>query len=239
VQKYIRQCLRIQAEIAAKHFTPETFTAITGLSYPPKQLQQAVQAQMAQMAQTTPPSPPPPQVEEILSTPSQEDVMGLLKDPFALNYRVDVETNSSVDVETSEEKKNIGEFMIAFGQFMAGVAPAVERGVIPFDASKSILLAIVRRYRFGEEVEQELTKMQPPPPPPPPVEDTKAAELEKAKMEMELQKLQMEGELEAKKMQFELQKLAQEQDFARQEHGMRMREMGANALIETQTDATV
>jgi hypothetical protein len=114
------------------------------------------------------PAPPPqPSQDEVLAAnlPAWEEVVGILQDKFERTYRIDVETNSTVDLEATEDKAAIGEFMNAFGQMAAGLQPLVESGVLPFEASKTIMQEVFRRFRFGRRVESALEQMQQPPPP--------------------------------------------------------------------------
>ena len=115
--------------------------------------------------------------------------MGLLANDLQRNYRIDIETNSTVDAEATEDKANMGEFLNAVAQFMNGVAPLVQQGTMPFDAAKSILLAVTRRYRFGTEVEDDLKKMQPTQPQGNGADAKAKADLEAAQAE---QKVKME-----------------------------------------------
>jgi hypothetical protein len=52
--------------------------------------------------------------------------------------------------------------MTALGQFLNGVGPLVAKGVMPFEAAQTMMLAIVRRYRFGPEIEDQIKAMKTP-----------------------------------------------------------------------------
>lgn len=166
VMVYARECLRIMAEVAVTKFSPKTLAAMTGLTYPTgQQKQQAgkivAAARQAQAAGQQLP-PPPPAALQFAALPSWEQLQQLLQDDLQRSYQIDIETNSTVDAEATEDKQNVGEFLNAVAQFMNGAAPLVEQGILPFETMKTLLLAVTRRYRFGPEVEDELKKMQPP-----------------------------------------------------------------------------
>ena len=236
VSRYVRDCLRIMAEIAMTKFSTQTLAQMTGLQFPSaEQKQQAQmmlaqlqqQAQMAQAAGQQPPAPPPPEVMQAAQSPSWEEILALLADDLQRSYRIDLETNSTVDAEATEDKQNMGEFLNAVAQFMNGVGPLVQQGVMSFDVAKSILLAVTRRYRFGPEVEDSLKKMAAPPP-------AQDGEAEKAKAEMEMKSAEHRMKLEM--MQKEQQALEAEiavrmqeaqlkQEFLTAQHAMRMREL--------------
>jgi hypothetical protein len=198
VMRYVRDSLRIVAEISLTKLSIPTLKAMTGLPYPTaaekaqaQQIMQAQQqqaqmmAQQAQMSGQQPPQTPPPDPKllAVLSSPTWEDITGLLKNDLSRCYKIDIETNSTVDAEATEDKQNISELLNAMAQFLNGVAPLVENGTLPFEAAQSMLLAIVRRFRFGDDVEDALKKMQPPKPP-----DDGKAQAEQAKMALEQKK---------------------------------------------------
>ena len=145
--------------------------------------------------------------------------MKLLQDDFTRNFRVSIETNSTLELEYSDDKEQIAEFMNAMAQFLNGVAPVVEQGILPFGAAKAMLLTIARRYRFGDEVEKELEKMTEPKPKEDPKQEAakqkqqQDAELHQATM----QKAQQDGQIAAQKMQQDQQLQQQEAQLKEQE----------------------
>lgn len=178
VQVFCRDAFRIAFEYASELFDPMTFKAITQVTYPTQVAQQGAQALLTQAQQVQQfaasmqtPIPPEvqaqfakavPQAQELLKQPSIEAVCGMLKNRFQRQYRIDIETNSTVDLEATEDKAAISEFMNAFGQMLAGIIPMVENGSMPFDAAKEIMLETTRRFRFGRQVEDALAQMKPP-----------------------------------------------------------------------------
>ena len=131
----------------------------------------------------------------------------MLGDDLQRAYRIDIETNSTVDAEATEDKADMGELMNAIAQFLNGVAPAVEQGILPFDAAKAILLGVVRRYRFGSEVEDMLLTMQAPKSAGG-GEEAKAQQAELQKQSQELQKQAQELEKAKQELKLEEQRLA-------------------------------
>jgi hypothetical protein len=222
VQRYSRDVLRIMLEIAATKFSVETWASATGLPFVTSaqkqqaqmimqmQAQQAQQQSMSQQVPDQPPVAPPPidhQIQKALSAPVWEQVLDLLKNDMQRAYRIDIETNSTIDVEATEDQKQIGDFMNAMGQLMAGLTPMVESGAMPFEASQSLLLAVVRRFRFGTEVEDHFKNMKPP----------QKGNAEAAAAQAEMQKMQSEMQMEQQRMQMESQiKQAEMQQTAQQ-----------------------
>lgn len=222
VARYACDCLRLILEISVKHFSVETIRQMTGLPYPTRAEQQQAQAAMQELqvagAASGQPVQPPPELAKVLGTPTWEDILEVLRNDLQRAYKIDIQTNSTVDAEATEDKANIAEFMNALAQFFNAIAPAVQAGALPFEAAKTLLLAIVRRFRFGPEVEDELLKMVPPQPQG--QGDEGAAEAAK----LELQAKQQELQLKASAMQ-------QEMAFKSAEHEFRMKELQQKSAL--------
>jgi hypothetical protein len=217
VMNYLRSCLRIMAEIALEHFSPQTIFTLADVQLPTEaeKQQQALMAQQQSMGGGGPvpgmpsvgtgptgPVPPPP------SIPTQEEVVKILKSDFIRSYMIDIETNSTIDADATEDKQNISELMNALAQFLNGVQPLLDKGVMSFDVAKTIMIAVVRRFRFGPEIEEELKQMSPPQEKADPkVEADKAkmqGEMQMAAEEHKLKMAEMQAELEFKKKEFEM-----------------------------------
>lgn len=227
VQQYVKECLRIVAEISFTKLAPDTLKRISGLDYPTREQQMQVQQQM-QMLQQMPgpdgqPQQPPQQMLAILELPSWEDILGLLSNDLQRNYRIDIESNSTVDAEATDDKQEMGEFMNAFAQFLNGIAPIVEKGYMPFEVAKAVMLTIVRRYRFGSEVEDELKKMAPPQAPPE-KDDGSAAKAEGEKVKLENEKMRLQGEMQMAQAeaQLKIQAMQMEAELAKREAEAKM-----------------
>jgi hypothetical protein len=196
VQRYARDLLRMMLEVGAKKFSEDTWAKMTGLPYLTEQQVQQMQMQlqaMQQQMQMQPPQLDPngqplpnpmqqqmQQLQQQLQQPQWKDILALLKDDIQRTFRVDIETNSTVEPEAVEDQKNISEVMNALGQFLNGVTPLIVQGAMPFQAAQGMMLAIVRRFRFGDEIEDYIKQMQAPKPP----DDGKAgqAQAEQAKL---------------------------------------------------------
>ena len=139
--------------------------------------------------------PPDPQMQQAIKQPTWGQVLGLLKDDLQRSYKIDMETNSTVEPEAVEDQKNMSDMMMAVGQFLNGVGPLVAQGVMPFQVAQSLLLAITKQFRFGSEIEDLIKDMQPPPPPKEEGDGGMQMQMEHAKMQMEQAKMQMEGQI--------------------------------------------
>ncbi|MDQ5904976.1 MAG: hypothetical protein QG672_2570, partial [Pseudomonadota bacterium] len=259
VQRYCRDTLRIMLEIAVNKFSEDTWAKMTGLPYLTEQQGMAVDAQLQaiqmQMAmrppqvdpQTGQPLPPDPAMQQQMRQLQAEDgkprwaqVLGMLRDDMQRAYRIDIETNSTVEPEAADDQKNISDVMNALGQFLAGVNPLIEQGIMPFEAAQTMLLAIVRRYRFGTEFEDQIKQMKPPQPKDDGTQQKMAMEKQKHDADMQAQQvdqqakqaeLAQKGQLDAQKMQMEMAKMKMEFEFAQQEHQFKMAELSAKTQM--------
>lgn len=211
---FARNGLRIMAEIAFTKFSQPTIAAMVNMQFPSAEQKQQAQALLGQIQAQGAQLPPEmqqqlAQLQGIAGSPSWEEILGELSGDLQRAYSIDVETNSTVDAEATEDKQNISEFLNAIAQYLNGIAPMVQQNIMPFDAAKAILLAVTRRYRFGLDVEDEIRKMQAPQQPQMPPEIQKKME-EVGKVEEQLHK--EAADLEVAKREFE-----QEKEFALRE----------------------
>ena len=212
VQEYVRDVLRIMLDVAVKNLPQDMWIKVTGLPYPTEEKKEKALELMNQLKpmlqQAVVESQQNPQAEkqvkkyqkeaaeltEILTQPSWENILKVLKDDYIRSFKVDIETNSTLDVEATEDKKNIAEAMNAMAQFMNGLMPMVKEQILPFGAAKSMLLDITKRFRFGPEVEDEINAMTAPEGPNAEQVQEQQKKLmdEKKKLEQERQKFQQE-----------------------------------------------
>lgn len=167
VATFCRSLMRIGMEMAAELFTPATFFSITRLPL---------------AFQPVPGGPP-----------SWTQVTEMMRDQLQRTYRVDIETNSTVDLEATEDKESVAEFMNAFGQMMGGFKPILEEQILDPVLVKEIMLEVTKRYRFGRRIENVLEQMQPPPPKK--QEEDPKAQIDKITAQYENRLLQVQGQL--------------------------------------------
>lgn len=245
VQTFVVESLRIMAEIGCTKFGLDSIKQITNLKYPMAAEKQAAQQRIQQIqhqAQSTGQQPPPmpPDIEEMLSMPTWEEIMQVLQNDIVRSYRIDIETNSTLEPEATEDKESMMGLMNALSQFLLGVQPLVADGSLPFDAMRAILLTITRRFNFGDQVEDELKKMQAPQPKPqePSPEmvqaqkqiETQGQQLQQQQVQFEKDKSDFANQVQSKSMEldnrakqnqmnldFEKQETLMEIDFAKKE----------------------
>lgn len=216
VSMFVRECLRVMGEIATR-MQPETLIKMTGLPYPRQAEQQQAQMMLQQlqgqaqqlqmMAQQDPRAGQQlqsldgqmKQYQAVLNKPNWETILQFLQNSVVRNYRIDIEANSTIEPEAAEDGQKLGEFLNAFAQFMNGIAPLVQQGYLPIEAGREMLLAITRKYRFGEDVEDSLKQITMPQQQGD--DKGKAAEQE---AQAKIQQIQQKGQVEAQKGQMDL-----------------------------------
>jgi hypothetical protein len=144
--RFIRSLLRLLVEVGAKHSPEEVWAAATGLPLLP-----TLQAQVIQQSGGQLPAPP------------WKGVLDTLKNDLQRSYTVDIETNTTVDSEATQDKQDVAEFMNALGQAMSGLAPLASLGPEGFEATKAIVLEFTKKFRMGADVQAVLEKLKPPP----------------------------------------------------------------------------
>ncbi len=255
VARYARDLCRMMLELAASKFSEETWARMTGLPFllstKYNELTElakvlTVQVQRAQVPPQPPspgqapiPQPPSPQAQQLqqiteqLKAPQWSQVLALLKNDLMRAYRIDIETNSTVEPEAAEDQEQIQKILQVMGQVMQGMGPLVQSGVLPFESMQVLLKGIVRRYRYGTELEDIIDKMQPPKP----EDDGKAAELAQAQQQLaqtqgELQKVQAGSALKDQQQQAE-QAIAQKQmDLEKREMALQQSQQQFDDMVK-------
>lgn len=260
VARYARDTLRIMLEMAITKMSMETIQKITQLPLETEQshaqakksmemvrsnsakiqlmaqtgqIDQNAVAQAMQQAQQQ-----MQQANAILSTPTWEETIVLLKDDMQRAWNIDIETNSTIDIEATEDKKDIAEIMNSLAQFMNGISPMMEAGMMDFETAKAMLSTVAKKLRFGTEIEDRLASMQPPQP----KDDGKAeaqamkekAEVEKKIMAQQQQSAQAVAQAEEanrkisaenEKLKFELQAINKQRELDKREMEIAKREI--------------
>lgn len=226
VQRYARDLLRIAASAMGQKFSPETFTAMTELNFPTAQQkallqqqvqQQQMQAQMPPQPGMPPPSPGPPIDPAMLQMPTWEDIIGVMRSSKRQQYRIDVETDSTIAGTLSSDMAGLSQVLQSISQTLTGLAPLVQDGALPVDAAKEIVMSVIRRARMGMAVEDAFDKMQAPKPPPDPNAGKAQAAIsqvqEKAKADIQVAKIkaQLDAHVADVEQKAQAQQNAQEQ----------------------------
>jgi hypothetical protein len=145
-QRFIRDILRLKAEVIAEHFSPDTLQLMTGIDVVPDIAFQQMQQQQQVPANTV----------------SQSEFLKacqLIKDDKLRGFRIDIETDSTIPVDRANEQQNRIQFIQAVGQYLTGILPAVQSGAIPVKLAREGLLFVVRGFKVGTELEETLEEL--------------------------------------------------------------------------------
>ena len=247
VQRYLRDLIRLSVEIIAENFSRETLTAMSGISFPTNQdkqvakqiMQQAQQfQQMAKQAQQMgQPAPQPPDqrrvqwAQKTLQKVTWEEIEAEMSSDLKRQYRIDVETGSTIQDELQQDQQARTELLTSMGQFLQVVAPAMQAKLIDHAAAKEIMLSTVRSAKMGRDVEDAIENMQPPKNEPSPEQQKMQAEMKIQEEEgkraqethqMDMQMKQIDAKIAQQKAQLEAQKLQMEAQAAQASHQMEM-----------------
>ena len=156
IQNFARDILRIKSEIMAERFSPQTFAQITGFNFfMTEQERQGYQMQAQAAAQSGQQIPPDPRLRK----PSWEQIMQVLRSDKLRGFKIDIETDSTVQPDAGEEQKNRIEFVTAITSFLEKAAPAVQAGYIPLDVAKEIMSFGARGFKVSPQLEDALDRL--------------------------------------------------------------------------------
>lgn len=152
-----------------------------------------------------------------MNMPTWDDIIGTMRSEKRRQYKIDVETDSTVAGTLSSDMAGLSQVLTAISQAMQELAPMVEQGVLPVDAAKEIILTVIRRARMGMAVEDAFDKLQAPKPKPDPeaakAQGALAQTQAKAQADIHIaeMKMQLDAHLAQVQQQAQAQQNAQEQ----------------------------
>lgn len=223
VQRYIRDIIRLKAELICEKFQPQTIEQMTLVQLPhqadiDRQNQMLImqyQQQMMIASQSGNQPPQPPQMP-----PNQltwEDVIKAMRSDVMRTYHVDIETDSTLSASQDTDMEGLRNVLQGCVQIMQGFGPAIQQGAMSVDVLKELMLVVVRRAKMGSAVEDVINKIQQPPPPPPQPDENAGKvqamiQIEQAKMQLAQQDRMQQLEFDKQKAQIDAQVQAHEQE---------------------------
>ncbi len=258
VARYARDLFRLAAAAMGEKFSPETFERMTELKFPTAQQKASMiamfqhQQAMAQQAQLPnapgmPPGAPPgapspaPMDPAMLQMPTWEDILGVMRSEKMQQYKIDVETDSTIAATLSSDMQGLSQVLTSVSQTMQELAPMVTQGVLPVDSAKQLIMAVIRRARLGSVVEDAFDKMQAPKPPPDPNagEAQAAIQQTQAKAQADIQVAKIKADLDAHVAQVQQQAQAQqnrEEQILEEQRSLRKQDF---EMMQAKLDAAV
>ncbi len=170
VERYVRDLMRLMAELVAEKFSPPTLLRMAQMQIPTtaEVEQKVAQTQQQAIQQAQQQGQDPQQaiaqaMQQLGPRPvTLEQVMEVLHDDATRMFKIDVETDSMVSATVNDDMQGLQQVLSGVVQFIDGVGPAVQAGAFPVEAVKEIVMTICRRSKMGSAVEDALDKIQAP-----------------------------------------------------------------------------
>jgi hypothetical protein len=232
VQRFAADIMRLKAEVIAECFGDRTILQMAGVDqdllvkYVPMPPEPEMPAEAQQIAQQNPAMAQQLQQQMQAQAKQQQamaikqfvgQAMELLRDDMARNFRIDVETDSTLEPDQMEEKQTAVEFMTAMTMFMEKAAPMAAQGPEAAKLVGELLLFGVRRFDKVDQLEQVVEQAveaaaKPRPPQPDPEMMKVKAQIEGKKAELQLKQEGQQAELGMKKEMHQLDMTAKVQE---------------------------
>jgi hypothetical protein len=224
VARFCRDSLRIQAEIMAEHFAPETLYLMSG--YEQWGPEQHIQTGM------------PPQQAQQMAMQVFQAAIKLLRSDKLRGFRIEIETDSTIEPDAQMEKQARVEFLGAMAQFLPQAIQAATQQPALAPVMGKMLMFGVRGFRVGRELESSLEetiaaleKLAANPQAKPSPEEMKL-QTEQMKQQGETQRMQMEAQHSQQDAAMKQQQAQADMALKQREHQLKMEEMERKAQMD-------
>lgn len=217
VQRFVRDSVALIGQVISKHFQIDTLREITGVKLLTDQekqmiqMQQQAQAVLAQHQQqqaqamqqqgmqpppVQPPKPLPQDIQDQLTKPSWDQVKALLESNAARQFRMDIETDSTIGDDAQAEQQARLQFAEMAGKLLIEAMQASSQNPAMAPLLGEVLMFVIRSFKtartleetFQETIDKLVEKAkQPPAPNPEMVKMQGQQQLEQAKMQAQAQ----------------------------------------------------
>ncbi|WHO73939.1 hypothetical protein [Rhizobium sp. BT03] len=174
--RFARDIVNLAGEIICDQFQPETLMLVSGIQLPTAAQKQQAQMQMQQqqMAQqqaamraqqmgqpAPPPQPPqlPPEMQKMMEQPTIDEVVQLLRNDSVRGFRIDIETDSTIEPDEDAEKQRRMEFVQMVGGFMQQAGAIAQQTPMLVPVMVETLLFAARGFRAGRQLENTLEQV--------------------------------------------------------------------------------
>lgn len=134
-------------------------------------------------------------------------VLPVLRSDMMREFHIDVETDSTVAASLESDMSGLREVLQGVVEFTQGIGPAVQAGAVPIEAAKEIIMAIIRRARLGNAVEDAWESLQAPQT----TQGIPLEQIEQAKQQYEQQIQQLQQAMQKMGQQLQQSQQAQQQ----------------------------
>lgn len=174
--RFARDIVNLAGEIICDQFQPETLMLVSGIQLPTAAQKQQVQMQMQQqqmmqqqaaaraqqMGQPAPPPQPPqlpPEIQKMMEQPTIDEVVQLLRNDSVRGFRIDIETDSTIEPDEDAEKQRRMEFVQMVGGFMQQAGAIAQQTPMLVPVMVETLLFAARGFRAGRQLENTLEQV--------------------------------------------------------------------------------
>jgi hypothetical protein len=198
--------------------------------------------------QGPPQAPPPPQPPQPPPPPDQggpvtwDDVLELYQDGVSRRFRLDIEADSTIVGDESQERQDRTNFVEALTKFIEAWGPVLQAQPVMLHLAEEALLFVVRSFRVGRQLEnviqetfeklEELAGQPKSPPPPDPTEMAKIQGIQ-IKAQAEFQKAQLDAQAAQQKAQADLAAAQQKASADEAAHVMALKEHAVKHELES------
>ena len=178
VANYIRDLFRLAVDAGSTQLPAETWKRLVQLPIPLEQekalaqqqlqfmQQQAQERQM--MAQQLPPKlrgnpsqTAPAGVACTGSKPLNGEILQQIASDVGRTFTINIQTSSTIDLDTAQDKTEVAEFLNALGQMLAGLQPSWPLARLGVETVKALLVAVCQRFKFGLPVVDIIETIKP------------------------------------------------------------------------------
>jgi len=214
IDRFVRDNIKIKAEIIAEHFAPETLRVMTGIDFLHEFAQDPESAEMIYM-----------------------QAIELLRSDELRCYTIDIETDSTIALDENEEKETATALVSSIGGFLESAMKVIEVQPHLGNLVGEMLMYIVRRHRGGKNLEsvvedaitqmQEMAKQpqQQQAPDPAVMKVQQDGQIKQAEMQMRQAEMQQDTQIKQAELQLKQQELA----IKREALAIEAQKVGVNA----------
>jgi Skp family chaperone for outer membrane proteins len=166
VAGYVRDLYRLATDAAVEVLPAEQWKLVTQAPLPLQAEKEAAIAQLQYSQMSMPGQPPDPKLIQAAQSPSIEELLAQIKSDANRAFTINVQADSTVDLDTATDKQEVTEFMGSMAQLVPALGGFTALGPSGMAAAQSILVAVCSRYKFGLAVVDAIRAIQPPPPAP-------------------------------------------------------------------------
>ncbi|NTG09255.1 hypothetical protein [Rhizobium rhizogenes] len=238
--RFARDITRISGEIICNLFQPQTLMMMSGINLLTNEQKQQAQMQQqqyqliagrAQQMGQQPPPPPQGPDPNMMQQPSIDDVVQLLRDDNVRGFRIDIETDSTIEPDENAEKQNRMQFAEVIGGFISQAGPVAQQMPSLVPVMGEVLLFVARGFRTGRQLENSLEQaigtvsqqvMAPKPPPQPSPDEQIKLQTTQVKAQAEQKKAQLSVVQAGLEHQQAMTEMQRQQQMADQQHAQEM-----------------